>query len=35
MVTDTQLPEPGLIVRVRSRTWLGEEVDTMDYLPFW
>jgi ERCC4-related helicase len=27
MVTDNQLPEPGQIVRVRSRTWLVEEVD--------
>jgi ERCC4-related helicase len=26
MVSDTQLPEPGQIVRLRSRTWLVEEV---------
>ena len=27
MVTDTQLPEPGQIVRVRSRTWPVEDID--------
>jgi hypothetical protein len=27
MVTETQLPETGQIVRVRSRTWLAEDID--------
>jgi superfamily II DNA/RNA helicase len=27
MISELQLPEPGQIVRVRSRTWLVEEVD--------
>ena len=27
MVTEIQLPETGQIVRVRSRTWLVEDID--------